>query len=377
MADIFISYSSEDRARVKKIVELLESQGWSIWWDRIIPPGRTFDEVIEEEISKAKCIVVVWSKNSVNSSWVRNEAEEANRRRILVPVLIDDINIPFPFRRIQAAKFIEWGLAVETGETDQFLTAISGYIGLPSRKVSTKTSKTVSKETERKVLNVEIPDADIKILTRKPIISDKKAVFYLFGIVMGFLGIFAWDPGTKIIGLTLSDYPTFGEIAYTAIIWGVVGLSISKIRDIIITGTLTAYKKIWSFLFAGGIGMLTGLSWHFVYFGQSIDRPAVSVLTALVGGITVLSISKAWNKRSETAIPRKKKLWFFLYGTGICIWIFGALFGPYIFQNTPQEIHYKSIYYTSWDAMKRGAFMGGVVTIVIDTYYHIIESINE
>ncbi len=50
MIDIFISYKSSDRERIQTLVKALEQKGWSVWWDRIIPPGRTFDEVIEEAI---------------------------------------------------------------------------------------------------------------------------------------------------------------------------------------------------------------------------------------------------------------------------------------------------------------------------------------
>ncbi len=108
MSDIFISYASEDRERAKTLAEALEAQNWSVWRDRVIPAGRTFDEVIEEAIDAAKCIVVVWSEASVKSRWVRTEAEKGAHRGIFVPVLIENVRIPLAFRRIQAADLIEW-----------------------------------------------------------------------------------------------------------------------------------------------------------------------------------------------------------------------------------------------------------------------------
>ncbi len=74
MADIFISYANEDRSRAEKLAKSLEEQGWSIWWDKTIPPGKTFDQVIEEAISAAKCVVVLWSQTSIKSSYVKEEA---------------------------------------------------------------------------------------------------------------------------------------------------------------------------------------------------------------------------------------------------------------------------------------------------------------
>src|SRR5437899_2043766 len=94
MSDIFFSYATDDRLRTRRLVEALEAQGWSVWWDRTIPPGETFDSVIEKALDRARCVVVLWSKTSVSSDWVKTEAAEAARRRILVPVLIDDVAVP-------------------------------------------------------------------------------------------------------------------------------------------------------------------------------------------------------------------------------------------------------------------------------------------
>jgi hypothetical protein len=56
MSDIFISYAREDRDKAKALAELCQQQDWSVWWDRRIPPGRSFDEVIEEALGAAKCV---------------------------------------------------------------------------------------------------------------------------------------------------------------------------------------------------------------------------------------------------------------------------------------------------------------------------------
>jgi len=108
MADIFISYASEDRNRVIPVVKALERHGWSVWWDRIIPPGKTFAKVIEEALGAARCLIVLWTAASVKSDWVSNEAAEGARRGILIPALLDDVEIPFEFKRIQAANLTDW-----------------------------------------------------------------------------------------------------------------------------------------------------------------------------------------------------------------------------------------------------------------------------
>ncbi len=108
MADVFVSYDSDDRARVEPLVRELETAGFEVWWDRQINAGESFDRTIEQELSSASCVLVVWSKNSIDSDWVREEAEEGQRRGILIPVLIDECQIPLGFRRVQAEQLIDW-----------------------------------------------------------------------------------------------------------------------------------------------------------------------------------------------------------------------------------------------------------------------------
>ncbi|HUK83229.1 MAG TPA: TIR domain-containing protein [Verrucomicrobiae bacterium] len=108
MADIFLSYASEDRERVAALVEAFERQGWSVWWDRNIDAGQHFDSVIEEQIQAARCVVVVWTRRSIDADWVRSEALEAMERKILVPVRLDDVRPPMAFRRIQTVDLVGW-----------------------------------------------------------------------------------------------------------------------------------------------------------------------------------------------------------------------------------------------------------------------------
>jgi len=124
MSGIFLSYSREDRDRVAPLVDFLESKGLSVWWDRNIQPGDSFEELIDEQILKASCVIVVWSHTSVNSRWVKNEALEGQDRNILVPVMIDDIRIPVAFKQSQAANFTRWPDVVDDNEIKGFLGSI-------------------------------------------------------------------------------------------------------------------------------------------------------------------------------------------------------------------------------------------------------------
>jgi len=81
MADVFVSYARSDKARVAPLVAAIEAQGWSVWWDPEIEAGQQFDDQIEEELTAAKSVLVVWTPTSVASRWVRGEAREASGPR--------------------------------------------------------------------------------------------------------------------------------------------------------------------------------------------------------------------------------------------------------------------------------------------------------
>src|SRR5512134_618531 len=71
MTDIFISYAREDRETAKTLAQALTDQGWSVWWDRRIRTGGRFYDVIDRELTAARCVIVLWSKAALMSSWVR------------------------------------------------------------------------------------------------------------------------------------------------------------------------------------------------------------------------------------------------------------------------------------------------------------------
>lgn len=132
MTDIFISYARQDRDRVTPVVEQLVALGWDVWWDPDIPAGKEFDELIEEQLQAARCVIVIWSETSVQSRWVRGEAREGADRGVLVPVAIDPVKPPIDLRAIHTVNLSRWNgkeTAPEFGELAHAVRTLAGEPG--------------------------------------------------------------------------------------------------------------------------------------------------------------------------------------------------------------------------------------------------------
>ncbi len=147
MSDIFISYASSDIDKAKILADVLARQGWSVWWDREIPAGKTFASVIEKELDISKCVVVLWSKASIASHWVQTEASEGLNREIIVPALIEEVKIPLEFRRIQAIKLVDWQGQQEYPELNKLIRDVEKILGIP-RKIQGETKGVDSEKGE-------------------------------------------------------------------------------------------------------------------------------------------------------------------------------------------------------------------------------------
>jgi hypothetical protein len=101
MADIFLSYARDNHDTVEPLVKTLEDAGWTVFWDRRLRPGSRYRTIIDEQLSSASCVLVIWSRESVKSRWVLDEADAAAEREILIPIRIDDTPIPLGFGQFE------------------------------------------------------------------------------------------------------------------------------------------------------------------------------------------------------------------------------------------------------------------------------------
>lgn len=108
MPDVFMSYNRQDKETAQLVARCLSAEGFDVWWDADLRAGEAYDEVTERNLRAAAAVVVLWSKQSVNSKWVRAEATVGERSSILVPALIEDCDRPVRFELVQTADLTRW-----------------------------------------------------------------------------------------------------------------------------------------------------------------------------------------------------------------------------------------------------------------------------
>lgn len=131
MSDVFVSYKAEDRRRIKPLVEALQAEGFSVWWDEQIGGGSAWRQAIETELNAAKCVIVIWSTRSVgpDGTFVQDEATRAQQRHVYVPVLIDKVHLPLGFGETQALPLIGWHGKRDDPRYEAVLSAVRRNVG--------------------------------------------------------------------------------------------------------------------------------------------------------------------------------------------------------------------------------------------------------
>lgn len=126
MPDVFLSYAEPDRDTARRVASLLQAQGWSVRWEHATPDD-----------AEARCMVVLWSRHSVNSDQVAAQAEQGRARHALVPVLLEQVTPPPGLRSIQAADLSGWDGAADAPGARQLVADLAGLLGqpLPSGRV--------------------------------------------------------------------------------------------------------------------------------------------------------------------------------------------------------------------------------------------------
>jgi hypothetical protein len=125
MTDVFISYKREERENARRLAEALQKHGFGVWWDAEILPGERYRTVTQDILQSCKAAIVIWSPQSIHSSWVLDEAQSALDRGVLVPVMIESIpKYPLGFGQHHAHDLTAWDGSPDHAALQPVLAAI-------------------------------------------------------------------------------------------------------------------------------------------------------------------------------------------------------------------------------------------------------------
>lgn len=128
--DIFISYSSKDKSVAEKLAYVLKEKGYNIWldeWEILV--GQNIVDEVYKGIRLSNYMIVVLSKSSCQSKWVKEELtagklQEIEQQKVKVlPVKIEKCKIPAPLEtKLYADLTTNWQDGLKN-----LLASLQGY----------------------------------------------------------------------------------------------------------------------------------------------------------------------------------------------------------------------------------------------------------
>ena len=99
--DVFISYKREEHHLVQQLAAALEDAGYSHVSDGNLENGQHFPTAIAKMINSARLVVVLWTRKSVQSHWVIDEANLAQKLDVYFGVLVEEADLPLGLAGVQ------------------------------------------------------------------------------------------------------------------------------------------------------------------------------------------------------------------------------------------------------------------------------------
>ena len=126
--DIFLSYSRGDEVQARKLIAFLQNEGFTVWWDGMLEAGTVFTRTTERALEQARAVLVLWTATSVQSNWVRDEAQSGRDRGVLVPISLDGSLPPLGFRQFQSVDLSGWRGSPDAPEIRNVRAAVSRLV---------------------------------------------------------------------------------------------------------------------------------------------------------------------------------------------------------------------------------------------------------
>ena len=106
--DVFVSYARENRDAAQRLADALIENRLRVWWDRDLAAGSEFATVIEAQLNSAAVVLGLWSNESVRSAFVRDECGHALRAGKLLPLRIEEVDLPLGFGQLHTLDLLDW-----------------------------------------------------------------------------------------------------------------------------------------------------------------------------------------------------------------------------------------------------------------------------
>ena len=125
--DVFISYSSDDKAVVRAVAERLRADGLRVWFDEWeVKVGDSIPAKIEEGLEHSRVLLLCMSANAFGSDWARLESgtfrfrDPLNKDRRFIPLRLDDARAPGSLAQF---RYVDWRAGAREREYQGFLSA--------------------------------------------------------------------------------------------------------------------------------------------------------------------------------------------------------------------------------------------------------------
>ena len=136
MPSIFLSHNSKDKPFVRRLAARLAESGVVVWLDEVeLSIGDSLIDKISDAIANIEFVAAVISSNSVKSNWVKKELslamtkEIAGKEKVILPLLINDCEIPNAMKDKLYADFRKSGKAQFERECGRLLRGIVKFRG--------------------------------------------------------------------------------------------------------------------------------------------------------------------------------------------------------------------------------------------------------
>ncbi|HJP67964.1 MAG TPA: TIR domain-containing protein [Sphingomicrobium sp.] len=136
MTDVFVSYARAEEQQARDIVDALRRAGYTVWSDDELPAHRNYADVIQERLTGARAVVVLWSAAAAKSQWVRAEADSARAMGTLVQATLDGSIPPMPFNQIQCANLVQSAGDADSAGWHKLMRSVEALAGVPADATS-------------------------------------------------------------------------------------------------------------------------------------------------------------------------------------------------------------------------------------------------